>query len=151
MPRQKCKNGGYGKVDIDGVTWTLNKTGGPCHIAAPRGAKTGTQGLKGDYERSKIPDELCEELVKSAALFHQFRTGETVPDLSASAKRLHDTMIKQSWFAKVTIADGGLIIHSKEELSDDRKSMLPKFIDSFAVSLSIDQTVPSDVAHNVSQ
>ena len=34
------------------------------HEAAPRGSKTGTQGLKGSYERSKIPKELCEEIIE---------------------------------------------------------------------------------------
>lgn len=34
-----------------------------CHVAAPRGAKTGTQGLKGSMERSVIPKELCEHIV----------------------------------------------------------------------------------------
>jgi hypothetical protein len=40
------------------------KNGDSCHEAAPRGAKTGTQGLKGDMERSRIPKELCLELIK---------------------------------------------------------------------------------------
>lgn len=35
-----------------------------CHISAPRGSKTGTQGLKDNYERSKIPKDLCLELIK---------------------------------------------------------------------------------------
>jgi len=35
------------------------------HEAAPRGSKTGTQGKKGNYERSKIPTELCKEILKS--------------------------------------------------------------------------------------
>tara|TARA_R100001086_G_C11808121_1_gene250720 strand:- start:448 stop:1086 length:639 start_codon:yes stop_codon:yes gene_type:complete len=35
------------------------------HERAPRGSRTGTQGLKGNYERSKIPQELCEEIIKS--------------------------------------------------------------------------------------
>ena len=35
------------------------------HEKAPRGSKTGTQGLKGNYERSKIPQQLCEEIIKS--------------------------------------------------------------------------------------
>lgn len=39
------------------------KNGMPCHVAAPRGSKTGTQGLKGSVERSKIPRELCEHIV----------------------------------------------------------------------------------------
>lgn len=38
--------------------------GDPCHDKAPRGAKTGTQGLKGSRERSRIPDELCEHIVE---------------------------------------------------------------------------------------
>ncbi len=33
------------------------------HQAAPRGSKTGTQGRKGSYERSKIPQQLCEEIL----------------------------------------------------------------------------------------
>jgi len=39
------------------------KNGDSCHISAPRGSKTGTQGLKNNYERSKLPKELCEEIV----------------------------------------------------------------------------------------
>ena len=34
---------------------TMCKNGMPCHEAAPRGAKTGTQGLKGARERSRVP------------------------------------------------------------------------------------------------
>lgn len=33
--------------------------GDKCHEAAPRGSKTGTQGLSGSVERSIIPHELC--------------------------------------------------------------------------------------------
>lgn len=39
------------------------KNGSPCHVSAPRGSRTGTQGLKGSKERSKIPKELCEHIV----------------------------------------------------------------------------------------
>jgi hypothetical protein len=45
-PREMCKNGM------------------PCHEAAPRGAKTGTQGLKGARERSRVPYALGQELLK---------------------------------------------------------------------------------------
>lgn len=38
--------------------------GDPCHIAAPRGAKTGTQGLDGSRERSRIPKLLREHIVE---------------------------------------------------------------------------------------
>lgn len=34
------------------------------HEPAPRGSKTGTQGLKGNYERSKVPYELCKEILE---------------------------------------------------------------------------------------
>lgn len=39
------------------------KNGDKCHVAAPRGSKTGTQGLKNSKERSIIPKELCEYIV----------------------------------------------------------------------------------------
>lgn len=48
-PRPKCFNGNR-----------------KCHHEpAPRGSKTGTQGLKNNYERSKIPALLCKEIIKS--------------------------------------------------------------------------------------
>ena len=37
--------------------------GDSCHVAAPRGSKTGTQGLKGARERSVIPQKLCDHIV----------------------------------------------------------------------------------------
>jgi len=40
------------------------KNGDPCHVPAPRGARTGTQGIKGSVDRSRIPDELCEHIVR---------------------------------------------------------------------------------------
>ena len=40
------------------------KNGDDCHVSAPRGSRTGTQGLKNDIERGRIPSELCEELTK---------------------------------------------------------------------------------------
>ena len=39
------------------------KNGDPCHVSAPRGAKTGTQGIKGSRDRSIIPLQLCEHIV----------------------------------------------------------------------------------------
>lgn len=44
--------------------WNGNKK---CqHEPAPRGAKTGTQGLANDYERSRIPEMLCAECLGAA-------------------------------------------------------------------------------------
>jgi len=56
--------------------WTNSKTWTPrpichngnknCHHqAAPRGSRTGTQGRKGSYNRSKIPNQLCIEILNS--------------------------------------------------------------------------------------
>lgn len=36
------------------------KNGDKCHEAAPRGSQTGTQGIKGSRDRSRIPDALCD-------------------------------------------------------------------------------------------
>ena len=38
--------------------------GDNCHEKAPRGSHTGTQGLKGAKDRSRIPDELCNYIVE---------------------------------------------------------------------------------------
>ena len=57
-PRPQCRN--Y-KYDKDGNI--INKH---CHHeSARRGNKTGTQGKKGSYNRSKIPIELCKEIIES--------------------------------------------------------------------------------------
>ena len=48
-PRPKCFNGNT-KCD---------------HEEAPRGSRTGTQGLKDNYERSRIPEQLCIEILKA--------------------------------------------------------------------------------------
>ena len=36
--------------------------GDSCHEKAPRGSRTGTQGLKNSKERSRIPTELCRHI-----------------------------------------------------------------------------------------
>ncbi len=40
------------------------KNGDKCHVAAPRGSITGTQGIKGADNRSLIPTELCNYIVE---------------------------------------------------------------------------------------
>lgn len=49
---------------IDGLFKPMCKNGMPCHVAAPRGSATGTQGIKGWLDRSKIPHELCQRIVE---------------------------------------------------------------------------------------
>lgn len=39
------------------------KNGDPCHTPAPRGSRTGTQGLMNAIEKAKIPEKLCEHIV----------------------------------------------------------------------------------------
>lgn len=134
-PRKKCKNGGYGMATIDGKTWCLNEHGRPCHESAPRGAKTGTQGLKGDYERSKVPAELCEELVKASELKKAYSPETPKPNQeSHAAAMLNDRMKEKAWFSTVGIGeDNTLILFLKRELSDVELTMLPEFCDGFRV------------------
>lgn len=40
------------------------KNGDPCHESAPRGSRTGTQGIKGKSNRSNIPEQFCDHIVK---------------------------------------------------------------------------------------
>jgi hypothetical protein len=54
--------------DYDWKPKPMCKNGNPCHISAPRGSQTGTQGMKGNYERSKIPQQLCEEVIKNVLI-----------------------------------------------------------------------------------
>lgn len=55
IPRPVCHNG--------------NKN---CHHQpAPRGSRTGTQGRKDSYNRSKIPYQLCKEILTSFSPHHQ--------------------------------------------------------------------------------
>lgn len=55
-------------TDLWGVmpsTWTPRPMCRPratCHTAAPRGAKTGTQGLRGAVDRSRVPYGLSQEV-----------------------------------------------------------------------------------------
>lgn len=75
LPRQSVTYCQYGDermkpTDIwtNSIMWVprpMCKNGDPCHVAAPRGSRTGTQGRANAYERSKIPSELCYEILKS--------------------------------------------------------------------------------------
>jgi hypothetical protein len=56
------------KLDIEFKTcknFRKNKPKHCHHEAAPRGSKTGTQGLKGNMERSVIPPKLFEHILKT--------------------------------------------------------------------------------------
>ena len=55
QPREACKNGQ------------------PCHVAAPRGSRTGTQGRKGARDRSMVPYELGLEIRRTIVLKEKIR------------------------------------------------------------------------------
>lgn len=44
---------------------TMCSRGAPCHIAAPRGPRTGTQGIKGAKDRGRIPAALFEDIFQA--------------------------------------------------------------------------------------
>jgi site-specific DNA-cytosine methylase len=50
----------------DGRTFVTNAVGEPCHESAPRGAKTGTQGLANSADRAVIPIGLSERFCDAA-------------------------------------------------------------------------------------
>ncbi|MBI1289201.1 MAG: DNA cytosine methyltransferase [Flavobacteriales bacterium] len=50
------------------VNWNprpICRPGASCHTPAPRGTHGGTQGQKNSFERSKVPEELCLEVLKA--------------------------------------------------------------------------------------
>ena len=52
--------------------WTprcMCKNGDSCHIAAPRGSSTGTQGIKTYKDRSRIPPALFEDILEQQTVF----------------------------------------------------------------------------------
>ena len=73
LPRQTVTYCQYGDnrmkpTDIwtncyDWIPRPMCSNGDSCHESAPRGSPTGTQGLRGNTERSVIPSQLCKEIV----------------------------------------------------------------------------------------
>ena len=47
------------------------KYGDDCHQKAPRGSKSGTQGMKSKYLKSVVPHILCNEIIKSIEDFEK--------------------------------------------------------------------------------
>ena len=49
-----------------GLNWTsrpMCKNGDPCHVSAPRGSRTGTQGMGSYADKSVVPFELWKEIL----------------------------------------------------------------------------------------
>lgn len=75
LPRQTVTYCQYGDIrmkptDLWGTVpgWTARQpciNGASCHESAPRGSRTGTQGLKGSKTRSMLPYQLGEEICKA--------------------------------------------------------------------------------------
>ena len=51
-------------TNIPNPNFPCCKNGDKCHESAPRGSQTGTQGIKGSKDRSRIPDALCDYIVQ---------------------------------------------------------------------------------------
>jgi hypothetical protein len=49
------------------------KNGDSCHVSAPRGSRTGTQGLNGDIERSVIPEALVKEIFSVITMYGEWK------------------------------------------------------------------------------
>lgn len=56
----------WGHFPVNWLPMPACKNGDPCHDAAPRGARTGTQGIKGAAKRAEIPHALGLELCLAA-------------------------------------------------------------------------------------
>ena len=54
------------------------KNGDKCHVSAPRGSRTGTQGLKGSKQRSVIPPLLCQHIVQICEQYQNVSTGDRI-------------------------------------------------------------------------
>ena len=67
-------------------------------MAAPRGSKTGTQGLKNSMERSRIPDKLCEHIVDICEQYLDSQTTEHTPSYykkKAGSKQLFKLILEK--------------------------------------------------------
>ena len=62
-------------------TLPICKNGDPCHTSAPRGSRTGTQGIKGKVLRGVIPPSLFEEIIE--VINQQTETWNQKPDTRA--------------------------------------------------------------------
>jgi hypothetical protein len=52
--------------------------GSPCHTPAPRGSSTGTQGIRLARDRSRVPYQLGEEIMRAISASAAMELGETV-------------------------------------------------------------------------
>ena len=77
-PRPMCKNFKYNKETGEIIDKHCH------HESARRGAKTGTQGKKGSYNRSKIPNELCKEIIESTKVVLQVTPSDVEPFLGCN-------------------------------------------------------------------
>lgn len=55
-------------TNLNWIPKPVCRNGNKDYEPAPRGGKTGTQGRKGSYERSKIPELLCDELMQALSV-----------------------------------------------------------------------------------
>jgi hypothetical protein len=92
IPRRTVTYCQYGErnmkpTDLWGIVpgWShrlMCKNGRKCHEAAPRGAKTGTQGLAGAAERAVVPLDLWLEIL-------EVLEGKSAPNTASSGRRVY--------------------------------------------------------------
>lgn len=66
------------------------KNGEPCHVAAPRGSQTGTQGIKGAVDRSRIPDKLTNYIVDITTDYKLIDINEEQEQIVEEVQTLND-------------------------------------------------------------
>lgn len=78
-PRPMCTGDAkHGTAILDGKTFVLDEAGRACHEAAPRGAKTGTQGIKNRAKRAQVAYALSLETCLASEQDFQRREPSTL-------------------------------------------------------------------------
>ena len=94
------------------------KNGDPCHVAAPRGSRTGTQGLKNAIERSRIPDDLCNHIVDISERVY-CNEELSLDALKLRKKELQNEAYEDEWkneFTRQEVKEINILIREKESL-----------------------------------
>jgi len=52
-------------TNLNWIPKPICKNGDICHVSAPRGSRTGTQGMANSFEKAKVPKQLCKEILES--------------------------------------------------------------------------------------
>lgn len=87
----------------------FNGNGDCHHQPAPRGSKTGTQGIKRAYDRSRIPSELVSEILDSAGPRYAESTFLSPQELEIQMNNNEPTTIREAYAVRKFDPSGGEI------------------------------------------